>query len=147
MIEMEKLKAARATNPQPLSDEARRSIEMNVKLTPEQEKDPLWREKVDLMHYAYYNLQGLQTRTRPAYITENINAFAVFFEPNTIPIGTTKTSIVRFWVGVGALQKRDDSFIETILSPSQIEKTKATWEPIEIKGLHGKNFKRIRIVE
>lgn len=145
-IEMDKLKKAREANPEPLSEDAIRSIEMNVKLTPEQAKDPLWREKIDLMHYAYYNLQEKQDRVRPAYTNANITAFATFFEPNVIPIGTTKTSIVRFWVGVGALKRRGDSFIETILSPSQIEKTKAEWTPVEIKGLNGKNFKKIRVI-
>lgn len=145
-IEMDKLKKAREANPEPLSDDAIRSIEMNVKLTPEQAKDPLWREKIDLMHYAYYNLQEKQDRVRPSYTKANITAFATFFEPNVIPIGTTKTSIVRFWVGVGALKKRGDSFIETILSPSQIEKTKAEWAPVEINDLSGKNFKKIRVL-
>jgi hypothetical protein len=92
----------------------------------------------------------LMLTIRPApsnYVTtSNQNAFATFFEPNVIPIGTTKTSIVRFWVGVGALKRRGDSFIETILSPSQIEKTKAEWTPVEIKGLNGKNFKKIRVI-
>jgi hypothetical protein len=69
-VEMEKLAEVRAKNPQPLSDKARRSIEMNVKLNPEQTKDPEWREKVDLMHYAYYNLQEKQNRVRPSYTTE-----------------------------------------------------------------------------
>lgn len=144
--EMEKLKQARATNPQPLSDAAIRSIEMNVKLLPEQSKDPLWREKIDLMHYAYYNLQEKQSLSRPSYTTANITAFCTFFEPNVIPIGTTKTSIAKFWVGVGALQKRNESFIETILTPTQLEKVKAMWEPIVISGLQGKNFARIRVV-
>jgi hypothetical protein len=144
--EMEKLKQARTKDPQPLSDEARRSIEMNVKLTPEQARDPEWREKIDLMHNAYYSLQERQSRIRPSYTSENITAFTVFFEPNVIPIGSTKTSIAKFWVGVGALQKRGESFIETILSLTQIEKAKATWESVSIEGLNGKNFKRIRVL-
>lgn len=145
-VEMEKLAQVRAVNPQPLSDKARRSIEMNVKLTPEQAKDPLWREKVDLMHYAYYNLQKKQASARLSYTAENITAFTVFFEPNVIPIGTTKTSIVKFWIGVGALQRRDNSFIETILSTSQLEKANSVWEQVSIEGLGGKNFKKIRIL-
>ncbi len=146
-IEMEKLNKIRATNPQPLTDTAIRSIEMNVKLTSEQAKDPLWREKVDLMHYAYYNLQEQQSRVRPSYTKENIVAFTVFFEPNVIPIGSTKTSIVRFWVGVGALEKRGDSFIESILSLSQLQKTKYRWTSLHLNGLRGKNFSKIRITD
>jgi hypothetical protein len=145
-VEMEKLAEVRAKNPQPLSDKARRSIEMNVKLNPEQTKDPEWREKVDLMHYAYYNLQEKQNRVRPSYTTENITAFTYFFEPNVIPIGTTKTSIAKFWVGVGALQRRQDTFIEIILTPSQIANTKYVWQSVGIKGLEGKNFAKIRVI-
>ncbi|MDO8624202.1 MAG: hypothetical protein Q7R54_02495 [bacterium] len=145
-FEMEKLNRARTADPQPLSEAAKNSIEMNVKLIPQQAADPLWREKTDLMHYAYYNLQEQQSRVRPSYTVANITAFSTFFEPNVIPIGTTKTSIAKFWVGVGALQRRGDGFIETILSPAQIEKAHAKWEPVTIKGLYGKNFKKIRVV-
>jgi hypothetical protein len=54
---------------------------------------------------------------------------------------------VRFWVGIGVLQKREDSFIEAILSLSQAEKAHAAWESIKIDGLSGKNFSKIRVVE
>ncbi len=145
--EMKKLEEARASDPQSLSDAARRSIEMNVKLSPEQAADPLWREKIDLMHYAYYNLQERQTRIRPSYTAENITVFTTLFEPNVIPIGTTKASIAKFWVGVGALQKRGESYIEIILPPTQIEKVHASWETVRIEGLEGKNFQRIRVVD
>jgi hypothetical protein len=145
-VEVENLRQARVKDPKPLSEAAIRSIEMNVKLAPGQADDPLWREKVDLVHYAYYNLQEHKVHSRMAYITENITAFSVFFEPNVIPIGTTKTSIVRFWVGAGVLEKRGDTFIETVLSPTQIDKVKAHWEPASIDGLEGKNFSRIRVI-
>lgn len=144
--EMEKLSRIREKDPQPLSDSVIRSIEMNVKLETEQSKDPLWREKVDLMHNAYYNLQEQQTRTRPSYTTANITAFSVFFEPNVIPIGTTKTSIAKFWVGVGALKTREGGYIETVLSPEQLHVASVKWEPISLDGLQGKNFSKIRVI-
>ncbi len=144
--EMEKLREIRAAEPQPLSDAAARSIEMNVKLKPGQDQDPLWREEIDLMHNAYYSLQEQQNRVRPTYTSAGITAFSVFFEPNVIPIGTTKTSIAKFWVGVGALQRREDAFIETILSPEQLRKADTISEEIHIPGLAGKNFNKIRVV-
>lgn len=146
-IEMENLKQMRITKPEPLTDEAIRSIEMNVKLTPEQAKDPQWREKVDLMHYAYYNLQEKQNRVRPSYTSANITAFTTFFEPNVIPIGTTKTSIAKFWVGVGVLKKDGESFKEYILSPKQLVSSEFIWEDVSIESLKGKNFHRIRVVQ
>jgi hypothetical protein len=146
-VEMEKLSRARAASQFTLSKSAIKSIEMNVRTTPEQIQDPLWHEKVDLMHYAYYNLQEQQNKTRPTYSKANITAFTIFFEPNVIPIGSTKTSIVRFWVGVGVLRKKESGFIEDILSVSQLEKAKFSWENIQIDGLSGKNFFKIRITE
>ena len=145
-IEIEKLRKVRTGNPEPLSDAVIRSIEMNVKLKPEQAQDPLWREKIDLVHNAYYSLQEQQSRMRPAYTKENITAFSVFFEPNVIPIGTTKTSIAKFWVGVGALKMRDESYIETVLSPEQLHAASARWEPVSLDGLEGRNFHRIRVL-
>lgn len=144
--EMESLKQMREANPKPLTEDAKRSIEMNVKLTPEQAEDPQWREKVDLMHYAYYNLQEKQNRVRPSYTAANVTAFTTFFEPNVIPIGTTKTSIAKFWVGVGALKKDRESFKEYILSPKQLESAHFDWENVQIDGLQGKNFSKIRIL-
>jgi hypothetical protein len=145
-IEMEKLAKVRLAQPLMLSDGEKQSIELNVKLTPDQGKDPLWREKIDLMHNAYYILQEKQNHVRPSYTKENITAFSTFFQPNVIPIGTTKTSVAKFWVGVGALIRRNDDYIETVLSPSQIEKSGAIWEDVVVKGLEGKNFSRIRVI-
>jgi hypothetical protein len=143
--EVQALQERQALEPQPLSPSAKRSIEMNVLPTPELLQDPLWMEKVDLVHNAYYNLQEKQTRVRLPYAHENITAFSVFFEPNVIPIGTTKNSIARFWVGIGILQKQKGDYRETILSPSQIEKIPTNWETVTIAGLAGKNFSRIRV--
>jgi hypothetical protein len=143
--EMGTLQQIRERERYSLSPSAKRSIEMNVRTSLEQLRDPLWMEKVDLMHYAYYNLQEKQNRVRPTYASENITAFSVFFEPNVIPIGTTKNSIAKFWVGVGILEHRKDSYLETILSPSQIEQVPTKWEPVTIAGLTGKNFSRIRV--
>jgi hypothetical protein len=65
---------------------------MNVKTTTEQTKDPLWREKVDLMHYAYYNLQEQQNTSRQTYSKENITAFTIFFFNRLALITFTKPS-------------------------------------------------------
>lgn len=121
-----------------------RSIEMNVRLKPGQDEDPLWREKVDLIHHAYYMVK----KRRPYYrAPERIAVFPTDLPNyNCIAVGTTKTSIAKFWVGVGALKKADDSFIETILSPTQLERATFEWAPMSIDGLKGKNFEKLRIV-
>jgi len=81
-----------------------------------------------------------------------------YFQPTKIPIfnqpltsgrflavGVTKTSIAKFWVGIGALKKLENNYIEYILSPKQIELQKFTNEAITFKELDSKNFKSIKI--
>lgn len=41
-----------------------------------------------------------------------------------IPLGTSKTSVTKFWTGIGVLEKRGNLFAEKILSPQCIEKFK-----------------------
>ena len=63
---------------------------------------------------------------------------------NFIGIGTTKTSIVKYWVGYGVLEKREETFADRILSPEQLhalEKTPHTTEAIHLIDLQ--NFKTI----
>ncbi len=145
--EMKILQAERAKNPRPLSQSEIDMIELNVRPKPEQTDDPEWREKVDLAHIAYYNLQEHKIHPIKHYMDEGIIAFPTMFEaPNLIAVGTTKTSVVKFWVGVGALKKRGDSYIETVLSPSQLKNTAYSWTPVVIDGLEGKNFNRLRII-
>ncbi|MFA6325135.1 MAG: hypothetical protein WCX46_02820 [Candidatus Paceibacterota bacterium] len=126
-----------------LDDKKRGMVELNVKLNPDQDKDPLWREKVELMHQSYYAVDKRRPYNRAP------NKILAFTYPlkdgRSISVGTTKTSVAKFWVGVGALKKREDKFIEYILSPSQIEATKSNFEDINIEGLLGKNFNKIRI--
>ncbi len=63
-----------------------------------------------------------------------------------LTVGSTKDSTMKFWVGAGALKPRDDSYRQIILSPSQLEKADFEWEALEIEGLNGRNFKRVRIL-
>ena len=97
------------------------------------------------MHDAYI----LVSKRRPHHKRpENILISATPFGNRiSIPLGTTKTSVVKFQTGAGVLKKIEDGFIECIYSPSQLEKAKFNWEKIEIEGLSGKNFSKIRVVQ
>lgn len=127
-----------------LSDAIKQSVELNVKLKPNQNNDPFWREKVELLHQAYYNV----SHWRPYMYGKN-KIFVWVNKKNgkRVCVGTTKTSVAKFWVGVGALKKTGDEFLEYVLSPSQLEKSKFEWEDISINELSGKNFKKIRILD
>jgi hypothetical protein len=119
-------------------------VELNAKPTAEQLKDPQWREKVRIVHDAYIGMK----RDLGYYFQPH--KIAIFNQPlasgRFLAIGTTKTSIAKFWVGVGALKKTEDSFIEYIFSPKQLEQQKTSEEIIHIEGLNSKNFQQIRIV-
>ena len=118
-------------------------IDLNANPTDEERLDPLWREKNKLLHDGYMAV----TKRRPYNkMPEKISVFSKPF-PKTIGVGTTKTSIAKFWAGVGALKRREESFIETVLTPDQIQSASTTWEPISLEGLEGKNFNKIRVIE
>jgi len=126
----------------PVLDEKRKKrVELNVKLKPNQDNDPLWREKVELLHQAYYTIDR---RVFYRNAKEKIIAFSTKMK-DSVSVGTTKTSVAKFWVGVGALKKIDDGFIEYVLSPSQLESSNFIKENISIDGLESKNFKTIRL--
>lgn len=126
-----------------LNDAMRTAIELNVKLTSEQELDPKWREKVQLIHDAYSQVKG----RRPYYrMPDKMNVMTTPLK-GMLSVGTTKDSIAKFWAGVGALRPRDDSYRQLVLSPNQLENAHFTSETVSIGGLEGKNFKKIRIVK
>lgn len=125
-----------------LDERHKRMVEMNVRLNPGQDKDPLWREKVELLHQSYYTLSRRRAYNRSK---EKILAFC-YRMANCVAVGTTKTSIAKFWPGTGVLKKLGDDFSEYILSPSQLNTEKYVWEQISIKELSGKNFNKIRII-
>lgn len=141
-----KIKEKLSTLPLPeLSDAARHMVELNVRPTEGQTDDPLWREKVYQIHDAYLIIKG-----ETGYHKNRLDKILVFNQPlpsgTTISLGTTKSSIAKFWVGVGALKPDGNSYKMMILSPNQIDTTKFEWQTISI-GLPGKNFGKIRILE
>jgi len=136
----------RKENPEPVfvSDSLKNSIDLNVKVTNEQLEDPLWRERVWDLHKVY-----IPIKKKSGYSDQN-DKIKVFTQPFTsgmsVSIGTTKTSIAKFWVGVGALKKRNDSYIETVLSLKQENSSNFDIVSVTIEGLTGKNFETIRVI-
>lgn len=125
----------------PLTAEQIATLELNVKLSEEQKRDPKWREKVQMLHDAYATI----SKRRPYYRTQDKIMVITKTIPNSIAVGTTKTSIAKFWVGAGALKKEGESFREYVLTPRQLQNNKFKEEQIDIPGLESKNFKKIRI--
>ncbi len=66
--------------------------------------------------------------------------------PNAIAIGTTKTSVAKFWTGVGVLETKENGFSDRILSPEQWEKAENDrHETIKIDLVPLKNFEQILV--
>jgi len=129
-----------------VSPEIRATIELNVKITPTQVKDENWHQKVLFVHDAYMTL----SRRRPYYNCPDKFSFLAGARVGDLAgrllLGSTKSSIMKFWVGTGVLQPKGETFDMIILSPNQLAKTKFEFEDISIKDLTEKNFQKIRIV-
>lgn len=101
-------------------------------------------QKNRLLHDAYMAVSKRRAHhKRPDKIIISATPFG---DRTSIPVGTTKTSVVKFQTGVGVLKKDKDVFVEYIYSPSQLKTTGATFEEIKIESLKGKNFNKIRII-
>jgi len=129
-----------------LSEAEAASVELNTHATPEQLADPKWREKVELLHSSYYVARDGTGYYAPE--THKIIAFTQPFAPGKpLAVGSTKDTVAKYWVGVGVLKPKDGSFRQIVLSPSQLKYAQFEWQPLELSGLNGKNFSKIRVIE
>lgn len=129
-----------------LSEAQVASVELNTHATPEQLADPKWREKVELLHSAYYMARNETGYYAPD--THKIIAFTQPFAPGKpLAVGSTKNTVAKYWVGAGALKPKDDSYRQLVLSPSQLENARFDWEAVSLPGLDGKNFKKMRVLK
>lgn len=133
---------AESTN-QPLTPEQVVAVELNVKLKPGQDSDPEWQEKVNLIHDGYSRV----SKRRPYY--RNPDKILIITRPvkDSLAVGTTKRSVVKFWIGAGVLGREGDGYVDYIFSPKQLGNGNLKKEAINIAGLDSKNFKEIRILE
>ncbi|HSX06363.1 MAG TPA: L-tyrosine/L-tryptophan isonitrile synthase family protein [Candidatus Saccharimonadia bacterium] len=66
--------------------------------------------------------------------------------PNAIAIGTTKSSITKYWTGFGILEADGNSFKSRIISPTQLEKLDGQrFELVSTNLFDLRNFKDIRV--
>ncbi|HEX5797685.1 MAG TPA: hypothetical protein VFX86_04840 [Candidatus Saccharimonadales bacterium] len=126
-----------------LSKAQKAATELNVRLRPGQDKDPLWREKVELIHQS---IEATETFKRQYFDDKSLILACPTIYNGWIAVGSTKRSYAKFWVGIGVLQKDRDSYNELVLTPKQLENSKFNWEKVDIKGLPGKNFSKIRVI-
>jgi hypothetical protein len=126
-----------------MTDAMKAATELNVKLNPGQDKDPLWREKVEWEHQAIFITRTLKKVDDDP---KKIWTCPTYY-PDSVVTGSTKRSFAKFWAAVGVLEPKNDSFAELVLTPRQLESAKFDWYDVDIKGLEGKNFKRVRVLK
>ncbi|HJQ08105.1 MAG TPA: hypothetical protein VJ836_01335 [Candidatus Saccharimonadales bacterium] len=126
-----------------LTDELFATLELNVKLTSSQQTDPLWGEKVQLVHDGYAQV----TKRRPYYRTPDKIMAVTKSIPNSLAVGTTKDSVMKFWIGSGVLRRHGEEYRQLICSPRQLENLSFTWHALKVSGLEGKNFSQVRVCE
>lgn len=100
-------------------------------------------EQSALMHDALVQLPTINTffENNPSMIFVSATRY-----PNVVSIGTTKTSIVKFWVGTGVLEERSGKYLEHVLSPLQVEKLKGSFsQRIQIDLIPLKNFSAVEV--
>jgi hypothetical protein len=142
---LEKLTAELPGGLPKLDDSQKTMVELNTKVTDEQRKDPLWREKVYHLHNAY-----MITKGEPGYHKNRPDKILAFNQPlpsgTSLSVGSTKDSIMKFWIGVGVLRPTKDTFRQVILSPNQLAGTEFSFQSIRIDGLIDENFSRVRVL-
>jgi len=126
-----------------LNEHQKVATELNVRLKPGQADDPFWREKAELIHKSIERTEAME---KYIYDPTMVPTAPTFF-PGCIVTGSTKKSYAKFWVGVGALEHSGDNYNELILTPKQLENASFNWEDVDIEGLKGNNFKRVRILK
>lgn len=66
--------------------------------------------------------------------------------PNAIAVGTTKSSVAKFWAGFGILETNGDSFTPRILSPTQLDQLEGSrFNLVLTRFTDMQNFKDIRV--
>lgn len=76
---------------------------------------------------------------------DKIPIFTTSF-PKVVAIGSTRNSIVRFWVGTGVLEKRGESYADRIVSIQQYEAIRdLPREEVEMDLVPLKNFVTIKV--
>jgi hypothetical protein len=129
-----------------LSEAEAASVELNTHATAEQLADPKWCEKVELLHSAYY-----MARNETGYYAADTHKIISFTQPfapgKPLAVGSTKDTVAKYWVGIGALKRDADDFRQLVLSPKQLESATFDWQDVSLPGLGGKNFHKVRVVK
>ena len=129
-----------------LDDAVVEMVDLNYRPIPNKVHDDLWREEIMCIHDAH---SAMEERLKYRNASGKILAMPQHYSgaDSRLFVGSTKDSFIKYWVGVGALRHKDDSFSTTVLSPKQLSKASFSIQDVTIEGLSAKNFSKIRVLE
>lgn len=129
-----------------LDDSIKAMIDLNYRPNVNEKYSTYWREKIMCIHDAH---SAMEERLRYREASGKILAMPQHYsgDDSRLFVGSTKDSYIKYWVGVGALRRKDNSFVTTVLSPKQLANASYSMHNIKIEGLNGKNFSKIRVLE
>lgn len=121
-------------------------VDLNYRPIPDEEHGAYWREEIMCIHDAH---SAMEERLRYREASGKILAMPQHYNgaDSRLFVGSTKDSFSKYWIGVGAIRHKGDSFVTTVLSPRQLSVASFSMQNVSIKGLCGKNLSRIRVVE
>lgn len=121
-------------------------IDLNYRPIPNEQLGGLWRQENMRIHDAH---SAMAKRLEYRNETGKILAMPQHYSgaDNRLFVGSTKDSNVKYWIGVGALRSKGEGYAFTVLSPGQLVNAKYSTHEVLIKGLNGKNFTNIRVLE
>ena len=121
-------------------------VDLNYRPIPNEEHCAYWREKIMCIHDAH---SAMEERLRYREASGKILAMPQHYSgaDSRLFVGSTKDSYIKYWVGVGALRRKGDNFVTTVLSPKQLSDASFSMQNVTIDGLSEKNFSRIRVLE
>lgn len=121
-------------------------IDLNYRPISDKQNGEYWREEIMCIHDAH---SAMKERLKYREEEGKILAMPQHYSgaDSRLFVGSTKDSCIKYWVGVGALRRKKDSYVTTVLSPKQLANSNFLTQNIKIKGLDTKNFSKIRILE
>lgn len=104
-------------------------------------------EKASFIDHAYVVHDAYRLLSRREDFNRGSDKIAVFPANNgkSIPLGTTKHSVVKFWMGVGALEEKGDQYKAQVFSLSQLDAKGKNYREVPVALFDAKNFNSIRV--
>lgn len=148
-VEFERISKEYEAWPEERKERSLRTSKMNFKWNGEKDLTHLSEsEKQEQLKRSVIYESAVMGLSRASNQVKSDDKVLVFTQmtPQFIGIGSCKTSMAKFWVGVGVLEDREKGFYPRVLSLSQWQKIKdKDHQKIEVDFFDLKNFKNVRV--